>query len=595
MAGWFQDEDFTRGVTTGTFSFGRASGISVLEDAILMPLNATQAQYDALALHMKDLNPDVIVSGSRVASCTMFLAGLKRANFLPKALFTNLCATDPGLQANLAAVGLNMSDARYIIDSAVWDPRLRGPEFEDPSNAFFPSNSSGSSASLFWAGYSHFTGGRFLDYTSTSLAMAMGYALNEAIVKTQSIDMDTVAAAFPTILSNSFYGKIAFNGFGQDDAKSLANMQYGVNHTLEIVSPLSASTASMIYPMPTWDERIWVKKPFDYAGEKAIAVITALAVLFSLAMGILTFIYRDRKAIIASSPFFLYIMLTGSVLLYAGIFTWTLTSTSEHCMTHWWLLGLGFILMFGGLLVKVWRISRIFNDKDLSVIRISNSELLIVVGIAIGIELVLLILWTAISPSKALVLPTDPLRPSLNYMTCSFGKTSTVILAIMAAYKGAIIIAGVWLSISTWKIKYSIYNESRSIAFSMYNLFFFLVLAIIVQLVIDDPSQRKAQFIVRSCLILLGTIIPIAVIFLPKFTRTVHLNTDNIGVNSSSSKQRSAGGTTNSDGGESKRPGDVEMGETENKIVQRLKQQNQRLKEEVKSLRSQVAKLKGEK
>src|SRR5262249_33157436 len=85
------------------------------------------------------------------------------------------------------------------------------------------------------------------------------------------------------------------------------------------------------------------------------------------------------------------------------------------------------------------------------------------------------------------------------------------------------VLAGVWLSIKTWKIKYSVFNESRSVAFSMYNLFFFLALGIISELVINGSNQRTAQFVVRSVVILLGTCLPICVLFIPKFTNTVHI------------------------------------------------------------------------
>lgn len=594
IAGWYQDEDFTRGVAEGAFLTAQSSNLNLLGGGPLaVPLNATLADYRIIASKMKDLNPDIVVAGSRVKSCVWFLKACKEIDWLPKGLFTTLCANDPSLQSTLISEQLNISDARYIIDSSVWDRRLKGPEFNDPVNYHFPPSTELTSSESFYQRYSEFSNGTYLDMTSAPLAMGMAYALEEAITKTGSIDPILVFQAFPTILMNSFFGKIAFNGFGHNDAKNVANVQLNSEHGLELISPLSASTASMIYPIPTWSERVWVKRPFDYAGEKAVAVIVGLAILFSIVMAVLTFVYRSTKAIVASSPLFLFIMLTGSVMLYAGILTWTLTTSDALCMAHWWLIGIGFILMFGSLLVKAWRISRIFNDKDLSVIRISNSDLLIAVGVALAIELVLLIVWTAAGRSKAERRPTDIIRPSLDYMVCTTTTVGTVILSIAAAYKGLIMLAGVWLSISTWRIKYSVYNESRAIAFSMYNLFFFLVLAVIVQLVINGPTQRKAQFLVRSFMILLGTFIPIAVLFLPKFYRTVTLNTDNVGTNSRTGKNSTGGGT----GGGTKTSSDgpkLESEMTDVKTVERLERQNSRLKAEVKQLRAEISKLRGD-
>lgn len=595
IAGWYQDEDFTRGVVNGAYVSAAGSKIASLSDPVAVPLNATIDEYRAVAAQMKELNPDIVVAGSRVKSCVMFLKACKEINYLPRGLFTTLCAADPALNSTLASFDLDASDARYIVDTSVWDRRLKGPEFNDPGYFYFPATAAVSSSELFYQEYFKFSNGTYLDMTSAPLAMAMAYALEEAISKTASIDARTVFEAFSTTLMNSFYGKIGFNGFGQDDAKNVANVQIGEDNSLEIVSPLSASTASLIYPIPTWNERVWVKKPYSYAGEQAVAAITGCAILFSLVMAILTFIYRNTKSIVASSPLFLFIMLIGSIMLYTGILTWTLTTSDVLCMLHWWLIGIGFILMFGGLLVKVWRISRIFNDKDLSVIRISNIELLVAVGVAVAIEIALLVVWTAAGRSKAALRPTDPIRPSLDYMICTATTVGTVILSVLAGYKGLIMIAGVWLSVSTWKIKYSVYNESRAIAFSMYNLFFFLVLAVIVQLVINGSNQRKAQFVVRSFMILFGTFLPIAVIFIPKFYRTVYLNSDNIGTQSGKTGNRSVGtGTTgglNSSGGEPKL--ESEMTDT-SKSLERLERQNSRLKAEVKQLRAEMAKLRGD-
>lgn len=452
--------------------------------------------------------------------------------------------------------------------------------------------------------------------------MAMGYALQAAIQRADSIDPGAVSAAFPTILMDSFYGQLGFDGFGQNSAKSVGTAQIDITSTLQLISPLSSSTASMVYPMPSWEERTFTPQPFHTPAEIVITIFAALGIVFSCVMGALTFRYRDNKAIVASSPLFLYIMLFGSVVLYTSIFTWNLTTSDALCMIHWWLLGCGFCFMYLGLLVKAWRISRIFNKSHLAVIRISNQDLLIIVGGGLLIEVILLVVWTAVGPSKSITLPTDPLRPSLDYMTCTSSKTGEIILILAGIYKLGLIIVGVALSIQTWRIKLKIYNESRSIAFSMYNLFFFLVLAIIVQLVINTGSQRVAQYVVRSAVIILGTAVPIAVIFIPKFTSAIYLDSDNIGGSSSASGKRTTTSSVDGAGGlqsssyksnyskdYSRSKGshrskdytvtgngtdeEVELIQLPAKRFNRMKQQNERLKTEVKELREKVHALEG--
>lgn len=592
VAAWYQNEDFCKGVASGGLITAESSGMSLVWDSpIAMALNATQSDYDALAIMMMDANPDVVIAGSRVGSCVLFLKAIRKLNWTPKALLTTLCAGDPSLPTLLAASDLSLADSRFIIDAAIWDNRLKGPEFADSAQFHFFTNGSNTttSAILFYNSYTAWTNNSYLDFTSAPLAMAMAYSLEAAFLRATADTVSSVFDAFSTILINSFYGKIGFNGYGQDDAKSLGNTQRNRTDGVDLVSPLSAATASIIYPMPTWEERVFAPKYYTGTSQIAILVTVLIAAAFSIVMGILTFIFRDAKGIIASSPVFLYLMLFGSLFIYAGILTWPLHTNSAMCMLHWWLLGLGFTMMFGSLLVKVWRIARIFNGKDLSLIRITNSELVIFMSVALGIEAVFLIIWSAASPSVAIRKSVDVNRPSLDYVTCTRTTVGTVMLSLMGAYAAIFIFAGVWLSIKTWKIKYSIYNESRSVAFSMYNLFFFMALAIIAQFVLNSASQREAQFVVRSIFILLGAWLPIAVLFLPKFVRKGHLDSDNIGANSSGRSKSPNHTKTSTNGGTMTDDGSYEMPDVKmQKTIDRLEQKNDRLKQEVKRLRREL-------
>lgn len=142
----------------------------------------------------------------------------------------------------------------------------------------------------------------------------------------------------------------------------------------------------------------------------------------------------------------------------------------------------------------------------------------------------------------------------------------------------------------------------------MYNLFFFLVLAVIVELVINEGSQRYTQYIVRSLMILLGTIIPIVVLFMPKFTKAIYMDSDNVG-SSGSNKQSTPnpGGQNSFNANTSTKStghfsttvissGEVEssMESAQARQIERLKLQVSRLKTEVKNLRAENLKLRGE-
>ena len=88
IAGWYQDEDFTRGVAEGAFLTAQSSNLNLLGGGPLaVPLNATLADYRIIASKMKDLNPDIVVAGSRVKSCVWFLKACKEIDIGPATVF----------------------------------------------------------------------------------------------------------------------------------------------------------------------------------------------------------------------------------------------------------------------------------------------------------------------------------------------------------------------------------------------------------------------------------------------------------------------------------------------------------------------------
>jgi len=195
--------------------------------------------------------------------------------------------------------------------------------------------------------------------------------------------------------------------------------------------------------------------------------------------------------------------------------------------------------MFGALFAKTWRIMRIFTTTDLRIFQITNTTLVAILGIIISIEATLLAIWSGTSRPQAIVNVVDPLRPSKNHMVCSNGKSGTAMLSILVAYKLLIVFYGIYMSIRIWKIPLKQFNESRAIAFSMYNMLCFGILAFGLQVSksIDDP----AMFIVRSICLLLSTFFTVVSIFVPKI---IHICTGKTGYSSASTDKTTTGMTT---------------------------------------------------
>lgn len=126
-----------------------------------------------------------------------------------------------------------------------------------------------------------------------------------------SFDSSSVAHAIRTATYPSFTGEISFKSDG-------SNMNPGIslqrNYTsYNIIGPSEVVNASVIYPIPTWNERL----PNEglLVVEIIAIILLCLAVVNSLGWCIYIIIHRDKKQIVASSPLFLTSMLIGMRVL----------------------------------------------------------------------------------------------------------------------------------------------------------------------------------------------------------------------------------------------------------------------------------------
>jgi len=80
------------------------------------------------------------------------------------------------------------------------------------------------------------------------------------------------------------------------------------------------------------------------------------------------------------------IICIGSIVGLFGILQFNVVLTDFECTILPWLLGMGFILLFGALFCKTWRISAIFNKKDLKKVVITDAHLIKLLLLLLFIE-----------------------------------------------------------------------------------------------------------------------------------------------------------------------------------------------------------------
>eukprot|EP01130_Rhizamoeba_saxonica_P005608 TRINITY_DN2235_c0_g2_i3.p1 TRINITY_DN2235_c0_g2~~TRINITY_DN2235_c0_g2_i3.p1 ORF type:complete len:682 (-),score=109.42 TRINITY_DN2235_c0_g2_i3:54-2099(-) len=464
--------------------------------------------YESLAAEaveqIMDADPDVLILSSYVF-CNLIMKGMYENNYIPKAIIN----TGPCI------VEINSNYTKYmIITGTQWHREANGFGYSENGlqrYQHFPFDEDQTSPEKFYEEYEKRFGRAPIDHDP--LHYGMGLVLQNAIEGAGSVDdIEGIKQLLDNTNIETAVGGVSFDPVGRNVGSTLILFQNNAESVRKIISPLASANAEFVYPMPTWDERIEDIKFLKYESEMIVLIITSVAIFIVLIYLVLNIICRNVQAIRVSQPIFLGIFLIGSILFLSSNYFWLLYETNVSCLMRRWTLTIGFTMMFGSLFSRIYRIKSIFKVKvDDPVITL--QQLLMIVGILIGIDVVLLTLWTIVSPSTYEKVIPDPDRPILNYRICTNTLTDDVFFYIIIGEKVITILYGIYLSIQTWSLKFKIFNESKYIAFSIYNCLFFFLLSAVTYMIED----REISMYIRCFVVVAVNIICTSTIMIPKF------------------------------------------------------------------------------
>lgn len=365
--------------------------------------------------------------------------------------------------------------------------------------------------------------------------------------------------------------------------------QRDVNSTVQVLYPLGAATADMIFPIPKWAERNFTDTYLGTPAETGLTVFTAILMFISVALLVFLLFNYSNPWIFASSPVFLAFILLGSLIQYSTVFAWARQANTASCTIRYWLLVLGFVVMFGALFAKTYRVMKIFTQKKLVIgLKITNKEVGLILAVAVAIAVILLAIWTGTARPAVTYGVFDPARPAYTIYTCTYTTADTIFLILIMVYIGLLIISGIFMSVRIWNIPSKVFNEAKQIGFSMYNMFFFLVICFGLQ--ISNAISPDAMFILRSLCIDLSTFITIVVIFGPKMKAVIQkkqyqsTNTSSAMVTRSQVSVLSVSNTSsNSDSSTKNSETNARLGKTQKELDKTKKELNE-LKQKYKRL-----------
>ncbi|KAI8802340.1 7 transmembrane sweet-taste receptor of 3 GCPR-domain-containing protein [Cladochytrium replicatum] len=250
----------------------------------------------------------------------------------------------------------------------------------------------------------------------------------------------------------------------------------------------------------TWDSGSAV-------GVLVLAILVAVPIIAG--MVILT-VKKAHKTIKAMSPTFVICMLVGMLGLDLMALGEIGAPSAWKCAMETFLIPTFFALIVGCLILKNWRIYRIFNNANRVKKPISDLGLLMGVALVLTPELILAIAWVAAAPKY-------PQLRAVNSQVAAYvcasdqPQVDSIILGLFYAYNALLLLICAALAFLTRNVS-DAYSETSMIGYSVYNACGTIVVLVPLLMagVINDPT---VNFWFKVILLIYPTMFGFAILF----------------------------------------------------------------------------------
>ena len=267
-----------------------------------------------------------------------------------------------------------------------------------------------------------------------------------------------------------------------------------------------------------WDTLL-VQTPIVWTLSRVITsvglALGSIGIVCAVASFALTAVFHRHSVMRAASPVFLCLTLLGLAVMFVSSLMLSLPPSTSSCAGLSWCFHLGFQLAFAPLLAKTYRVYRIYGGQKLSVVKLSNSRLSLIVGGLLGVELALLAAFQIVSPMRPLTVSRtsgSPLRLH-DYSQCSVDSDGMPLFLALCIEKGVVLLLGALMAFSTRRVS-ATYSESSGIAWSIYNLILSMAVLIPLVLLIDAVGDTLVALLLFA--LLWVSAFTLTVLFVPR-------------------------------------------------------------------------------
>jgi hypothetical protein len=236
--------------------------------------------------------------------------------------------------------------------------------------------------------------------------------------------------------------------------------QPAVLHALEYIT---CDGLNCLITLPTYWSLSGSISAFGYA-LASIGIVTCITIMMLIVR------FRRRVVIRSASTTFLLLMCFGLLLLFlCALVIVQAPPTPGSCSAFAWLLDLGLELTFVPLFLKMYRIYKIFNRKQLKVVKIGDRKLLTYGSMFLLFDCIVMAAWQGISPLQPITANVwDGVHDS-QYLQCGITSEGQALVLVVGIEKAALLLFGCVMSFSTRKVT-GTFNESSTVAWSIYNV-----------------------------------------------------------------------------------------------------------------------------
>ncbi|KAF9986010.1 hypothetical protein BGZ75_002308 [Mortierella antarctica] len=292
------------------------------------------------------------------------------------------------------------------------------------------------------------------------------------------------------------------------NGKSVANGRY-TDGSLAMFKPIKFKDGTTNVPLdaPAWDELF---PDNDNPFELVMIVLSTGLMLAIIFTAVIVLLNRENIIIKSASPLFCVLELVGLAITLSWVFYRTDVPSAGTCRMGMMVVVVGLTINLSALVVKNYRIYRIFNSVTVINHAVSNNYLLRVVAVPVVITLIPCIVQILVRNLEPKLVRTENQE---FWVMCSSSGGEGLWIAVIGATPILLNVFGIYLAFKTRNV-IRLWNEARSIAITIYMVSLFIIVVIIVHTF--PKTLYHVTYHVTMVAIFLVTFLEFAILFYPK-------------------------------------------------------------------------------